>query len=426
MLPAVFIRARMGQNICLSRTPFSTAIRWAAVLAGFCGLILGSIYSINAAYSDIFAQQESIDGLTRAISITPGQSANYVKLAILVSDLDSAKSRWALARAVALNPYESSAWIELGLLAETAGDLKTAEADFLWAAQVNLQYLPRWTLANYYLRRGDAGNFWKWAKAASEMIYADTTAFFQLCGQVSEDGRLIERLNLTKPEIRARYAAYLIPNHIDIAGPAIEAVLRLNRSEDDPTLLDACDREIDAGLIEQATRLWNAMASSKRIRSSPVGLEGTSNKGEAFLDAVIWRGFDWRLQDGGGIAAAVETDPPGLRIGFSGDQAETCEPLYRYLPVKGGSSYVVNVSYRTQGVGPHSGLRWTVAEQPSGALLAESDELSSEKDADLAIRLVPSPSCRLVKITLAYTRARGTTRIQGSLLLRDMTMRRED
>ena len=43
----------------------------------------------------------------------------------------------------------------LRLAAETAGDTKTAEASLLRAAAMDRTYLPRWTLANFYLRAGD-------------------------------------------------------------------------------------------------------------------------------------------------------------------------------------------------------------------------------------------------------------------------------
>src|SRR5262249_8208626 len=68
-----------------------------------------------------------------------------------------------LARALALNPRYTAAWIARGLAEETAGDRRGAEASLLRASQVDRTYLPRWTLANFYLRSGDLAQFWVWA-----------------------------------------------------------------------------------------------------------------------------------------------------------------------------------------------------------------------------------------------------------------------
>ena len=61
-----------------------------------------------------------------------------------------------LRAAVSLNPRLSSAWIQLGLNAEADGNLPEAETDLLRAASVDHLYVPAWTLANFYFRRGDA------------------------------------------------------------------------------------------------------------------------------------------------------------------------------------------------------------------------------------------------------------------------------
>jgi tetratricopeptide (TPR) repeat protein len=330
-----------------------------------------------------------------------------------------------LNRAVGINSFEASSWIELGLLAESAGDLETAERDLLRAAQVDRRYLPRWTLANFYLRRGDSENFWKWARAASEMIYDGSASFFRLCGQMSEDGKLIERLNLTKPDLRAQYASYLIDvGRIDLALSPLESVMRGNRPKDLDLLLAACDREIGAGFVDEATRLWNGLVETNRIHSSRVGTEVTVTKGQDFRNPVLGRGFDWRLIDINGVAPTIEDDPPGLRLGFSGGQPETCEPIYRYLPVTGSSAYGVKIGYDLSGAGPHSGLRWTVIELPGGTTLATSDEVAGVRSAETIIHFTPSPNCRLVKIALDYARTRGTTRLQGSILLREIELRK--
>jgi tetratricopeptide (TPR) repeat protein len=75
--------------------------------------------------------------------------------------------------AVNLNPRLSSAWIQLGLNAEADGNLQEAETDLLQAARADRLYLPAWTLANFYFRRGEPAKFWPWAQQAARLTYDD-------------------------------------------------------------------------------------------------------------------------------------------------------------------------------------------------------------------------------------------------------------
>ena len=70
------------------------------------------------------------------------------------------EERPELIRALKLNPRYSEAWIAMGLAAESMGDRKVAEASLHNAAAIDRAYLPKWTLANYYLRAGDMPRFW--------------------------------------------------------------------------------------------------------------------------------------------------------------------------------------------------------------------------------------------------------------------------
>ena len=71
-----------------------------------------------------------------------------------------------------MNPWDTRSRIELGLLAEAEGDQATATRYLLQAAEADHLFLPRWTLANYYFRRGDTALFWRWAKEAADRVHA--------------------------------------------------------------------------------------------------------------------------------------------------------------------------------------------------------------------------------------------------------------
>jgi len=119
------------------------------------------------------------------LGITPGSAEYHFR-----RWQEQPELRRELDLALDLNPRYTAAWIAQGLESETAGDRRRAEASLLRAAETDATYLPRWTLANFYVRAGDSEKFWIWARRASVMA-PDPAALFQLCWRVSGDGREI-------------------------------------------------------------------------------------------------------------------------------------------------------------------------------------------------------------------------------------------
>lgn len=135
--------------------------------------------------------------------------------------------------AVSLNPRLSSAWIQLGLDAEADGNLPEAETDLLRAASVDHLYVPAWTLANFYFRRGDAAKFWPWAKRAAALTYDDYRPLLRLADALdTSPPRVATRLGGGAPLLRA-YLDILINAH------------RLDSAREVAGLLAACHDPAD-------------------------------------------------------------------------------------------------------------------------------------------------------------------------------------
>jgi tetratricopeptide (TPR) repeat protein len=147
-----------------------------------------------------------------------------------------------LRTAVTLNPRLSSAWIQLGLDAEADGNLSEAETDLLRAASVDRLYVPAWTLANFYFRRGDAAKFWPWAKRAAALTYDDYRPLL----------RLGDALETSAPRVATRLGggASLLRAYLDILINAH----RLDSAQDIARLLaarrDPVDRDRLAAFAE--------------------------------------------------------------------------------------------------------------------------------------------------------------------------------
>jgi len=400
-------------------------LAFAMVAASF---TVGALWSVRLGRADYWFRKQTLPATEKAVSITPDQAAYYYRLALLSSDDNPARSIEALERAVALNPADSQSWIELGLQHETAGDIARAGQCMLRAAKEDAQYLPRWTLANYYFRRNDPPRFWYWARQAAAMAYGDPLPLFRLCGQMEEDGNLIDRLAIRNPSVRAGYLAYLVgQNRIDLVGPPSQRVLADNRASDTPLLLAVCDRLLDRDRVDQALDIWNRLAATHRIPFAARALTtGPMPTNRAFTVAPTSQGFDWRLLEVDGVSPASEESPGGLRLTFSGRQSEHCEVLAQYVPVLENRKYRLSVLYRTSGIAAGTGLAWHITDAKGIRNLGDGPDLSAENDTPNQSYFATPPGCRLVRLSLEYRRSLGTTRIAGFIVLRSIQMELAD
>jgi len=152
-----------------------------------------------------------------------------------------------LRASVSLNPRLSSAWIHLGLDAEGDGNLAEAESDLLQAARFDHQYLPAWTLANYYFRRGDSAKFWPWAQRAAVLTYDDYRPLLRLADTLETSPQMVAtRLGGDSRLLRAYMDVLIGFGQLDKAGE----IARLLEARHEPA-----DR---ARLVDLAYRVANA------------------------------------------------------------------------------------------------------------------------------------------------------------------------
>jgi len=402
--------------------------RFLTIAIAAAGFAAAAVWSVRLGWADYWFRQETLKGTEKAISVTPGQAAYYYRLALLSSDDNPAKAIGALRRAVALDPADAHSWIDLGLLYEAGGDNTLAERCLLRAVQEDAQYLPGWTLANYYLRRNDAPRFGFWAKRAAAMAYGDPLPLFRLCGQMEEDGNLIDRLAISDPSVRASYLSYLVgQDRIDLAGPATRRILEENRRPDTPLLLAVCDRLLDRSRAGEALHIWNRLAETHRI---PFGAWSSATRSllvnGAFTVAPTSQGFDWRLPEVDGVTAASEESPGGLRLTFSGRQPERCEVLDQYVPVQENRKYKLTFLYRTSGIASGTGLAWRIVDINGARSLGEGRDLSAEEETQDQVSFGTPSGCGLVRVSLLYQRSLGTTRIAGFIVLRSIALEAAD
>ena len=423
-------------------------MRLLASLAAFVALALVACISLRLGYADHLSHTGDPDALRRARQLAPGK-ATY-----LTDGVDSGDPG-VLRKALALNPYYARGWIELGLQAELAGDNAEAERLLLQAAKVDRTYEPRWALANFYYRRGDREALWRWSRNAAEIAYLDQTALFDLCWRMSPGpAEILDKAIPQQPRVLAQYLSFLVNRkHLEAARPVAGLLTSKGGPALAPLMLFYCDRLLQNGQAAEAVELWNTLCARHIIKSQPLRPEtGESLSNGDFFTAPLAAGFDWRPVRTGGATATVLQSPPELSVTFNGEEPEACRVFEQVMPLVPARKYRLRYSFRTSGIASGSGLRWEIvplspwqggwappAQRPCSITsgntvnrvlperggercLAGSPDLWSEDWTQGEFSFATPDSIGAARLSLSYRRASGTTRIEGSIHLRAVSL----
>ncbi len=379
-----------------------------AVVALAC--LATAYYALRLGYADYLYRSNRPQSLEYAAGLIPSQADYQARLS-------------RLQRAVQLNPYLAAAWIEIGTRAEAQRDYSTAETALLDAARVDRTFEPRWALANFYFRRENWEDFWKWIRAAAEMSYGDRTGLFQLCWRASSDPQLILRRAIpAEPVILGEYVYFLENSEqFEAAQAAALLWLPLARRSDQSSLLVLCDI-----LIQKAHNgpgvlaIWNALIARGWLKYEPLDPDGGASLTNGdFRVQPLQHAFDWRLFPQSGVRV-VRSESQGLVFAWDGHESEQSVLLVQWMPARASSTYELSLRSQSSDLPPVSGLRWTVFNGESGATLGES----SLEMPLAALRVATPPACSLVKLVVGYQRAPGVTRIEGNWVLHSVALRR--
>jgi hypothetical protein len=383
-------------------------------------LILALSYAIYTALTltlaDMAYRENTIDSLRAAARLNPRSGAIPLALGIQI-DLAGGDPEPAFRAAAELSPYLAEPRMRLGLLAEMRGDLQSAERHLLHAADLELLRQPRAVLMAFYARRGDAGNFWRWARLTLERGYGDLTPFFNLCWQMAADPAEVYDKAIPRNRLMLRsYVAYLLSRGAiaPLQRPARD-LLAVAMPQDADLLLPYCDRLIDSSPAE-AVAVWNAACLRRVIQSDPIDPERSpSLVNGAFRNAPVQHGFDWKIQENGAIATALLPDG-GIEFSFTGRQGQTVQLLSQITPVPAGRRRRLTIEYRTDRITNPSGLHFE-AQDRSGTVVAGAPLPASDTLRTQSCDFSGGPS-GLTTVRLRYERPLGSVRTEGSLSIR--------
>ncbi|HEY1759006.1 MAG TPA: hypothetical protein VGG72_26775 [Bryobacteraceae bacterium] len=401
----------------------------AIALACVGGMGCGAALAARLAYAEIRFRQDTPAAVIRAAGLDRfAPPAGYFER---LADLDPEHAEHWRTAALDANPRLSSTWITRGLASERDGHIDQAERDVLEAARVDHEYLPAWTLANFYFRRQGSGpspeqsrvQFWTWARRAADLTYDDFRPLLALAHAVEPDPLVaLNRLGGSGPLLRADLDYLTARGQFDDAQQVARFLLIRPAAaaagvSDAPRVLALAERQIQAGNAAYALELWNAVSATLRYQSldpehGPVLANGD------LLHSPNGIAFDWRLPRSEG--AMVAWRPSQLTFSLSGDQPESCALLEQIVAITGARRYRLSFEYFTVGLASPTGIVWDLdgnegrALEPSGAWLSAATVLR-------AANKKPAGS-GLSRLRLLYRREPGSVRMPGQMGLRHLRM----
>jgi hypothetical protein len=242
----------------------------------------------------------------------------------------------------------------------------------------------------------------------------------------TQDAQLIlSRAIPERPQIVRQYLHFLLRSErLDAAEPVAQRLLLRTNRGDLSLLLGYCDRLLRAGRAPVAVRLWNSLSEygfiPHRLLAPGQGLSLTNGD---FALTPLSHGFDWRIGSLPGVSVARTESATGLKITFSGSQPERCRLMEQIVPLAPSRRYRLRFGYRTSGIPSGSGLRWEIVDATTAAKLSQSAaDLSQQEWSEADLVFSTPPDVNLARLALTYHRVLGTTRIEGSLFLRGLTL----
>jgi hypothetical protein len=219
----------------------------------------------------------------------------------------------------------------------------------------------------------------------------------------------------------ANYLHYLLARgRTGAAEAAADRLLPKAALEDRGLFLSLCDRLLAVGSAPSALRCWNAIAGRGLILHRPLRPEsGQSLTNADFSAAPLDAGFDWRLRPADGVRVLWLGSRQGLRVDFSGRQPESWHAVEQILPLVPSRKYRLRFAYRTKGIPPGSGLRWTLSRLAAPLEWSSaSADLSSPDWSEGELRFETQAAAGAAVLALDYERPLGRTRVEGAIEVR--------
>jgi tetratricopeptide (TPR) repeat protein len=403
--------------------------------------------TLRTAFSETLASSTDTQVLSRAANLDPHSPEIQHELGLALfyasESRDIEGGLAALRRAAGLDPLAAGYWLDLAAACESAGDTACADQGFNRAVQLEpLTPRVRWLAANHDLRRGDP-------EAALEdfhrLLIMDQSysrnVFHLALGTLGDAEAVWRRLVAdTVAPVEVAYVDFLTADRrLDAADRAWKAAMsnaRVPNLGNAPgfALADAepyLDALIAHGENTQALAVWRDLQILGVVPPQSGGADPANlvtNGG--FEHPPLNAGLDWRLDPGTYTSpsfppAGVDPATRALRLDFNVARNETCEPVYQFVPVVPGRSYVLSAVVRSQAIASDSGPRLRLLDPECASCLNISTEGTVGTTDWHTVRLdfTASAATRFVRLSVFRPRSRSfPAEITGTFWLKDVSL----
>ena len=318
---------------------------------GCFSLLAAATWSACLGHADRL-RQTGLDGASRAARLDPFNAQVY-RAKALYEELAGVDPRLSWQKAAELDPREPRLLIPAGIQFELRGDLRTAEYYFREAERHNKLWLPRWTLANYYARRGDLTQTLVWLRAALERSYGEDTAAFQLATDLGASPQVIAETLLPDSEHAHGQFLNFFTRGAAIEGPLLAKVAQRyisltsqagHPARENRPVFNAIERLMADGNGELARGLWDEACQRLVI---PSGASSTELPvvNARFAHPILGRGLDWVLPNNAGISAIQHPGTGTIKFHFTGAQEGLVQLLHQQVVLPAGRSWHLSFEF---------------------------------------------------------------------------------
>jgi hypothetical protein len=360
-----------------------------------------------------------VQALTRAVQDSPDDPRLLARLAIARNDAEESDTGLdeQLRRAARLDPFDSDILMTLGLREEFEGDRIAAERELVRAAEVDHQFKPAWTLANFYSRHDEPAKAWGMIKRilALDPLGFDLAPVFDLSWRLDGDNsaRIADAIPKYGPK-PVQYLAFLMAtNRADAAlrfWPAAIGAVRQPGSAGTDKAIEFPDFLVRADRVAESVNAWNQLVDTGTIQSGHLDPARGQSIADPEFRFPAAAGFSWHIDEINGVSANIYSG--ALHLELNDDEPESFRILSAIAPLIAGRRYRLLWKADNSGLNDHvdPGFRFRITE---GGVTKECPPLLTAHDckfsSDAGNRMVSAT------VSLEYTRALGTTRVTGTL-----------
>lgn len=366
----------------------------------------------RSSYAGMLAGRDTVAALSAASRIVPGNADYHARIATLDASNDG-----ELRTALRLNPADASLWITRSIRQEEDGDVAGAEQSLLHANAVCQYYTPRWSLAAFYYRQERKPEFMKWARLALSAGTGAPGPLFVMAQRLEiPASQALRDMIPADPRVINAYLYFLLERgDLEAAYAAASRLAETGSDKDRGGLLDTTGALFAGGRMADAVALWNRAVRAGWVALSTLDPAAGKSLASGHFGERPGGGFDWTYSLPEGVAVSRSETGGALCLEFSGRQPESCDLLSQPVPLLAGRNYKLTIHYRTPGIPAGSGMRWSVMPVAGGRPIYAGPLNSSEESSQQTFSFETPAQETPLKIVFSYTRATGSTRVEGKL-----------